>query len=74
MIKSVDLVRAYAEEERRKRTSPSRYDRVKSKITHMTSKEFGATGIPEGTASKLTLTENFFSDEKHPVDRLVNRT
>jgi hypothetical protein len=33
LMKSVDLVRANAEKERQKRTSPSRYDKVKSKIT-----------------------------------------
>lgn len=32
LMKSVDLVRANAEKERKKRTSPDRYTKVKSKI------------------------------------------
>jgi len=33
-MKSVDLVRANAEKDRQKRTSPSRYTKIKSKITN----------------------------------------
>lgn len=63
LIKSVDLVRANAEKERRKRTSPQRYQKVKSKITSQMSTEFGISpsAIPVA-ASQHTRNDKFLSE------------
>ena len=68
-------MRANAEKERRKRTSPQRYQKVKSKITSQMNTEFAISpsAVPV-TASQHTRNDKFFSDGQGSHERSVNRT